>query len=205
MIKPVDGGISGRYNRVNKNRKGTKNMKKFIAVLLTLTLTMALGMPAFATSESAASSDAQTENPAVTEEEILDIMQSEEMKNILEEEGVSSEEVEEEIENGDYIVFEDREELEEYYSEEEIEALRKELALMPLEEVWQSFLSGMTCLVLLPAVPVMLIVPVFGWVTSAAVLVSPFLLISTPFQFIIACFKAIDVYINFDPYEYYYG
>jgi hypothetical protein len=180
-------------------------MKKFIAVLLTLAITMALGMPAFATSESATPSDAQTENPAVTKEEISDVLQSEEMKDILEEEGVSPEEVEEEIENGDYIVIEDEEELEEYYSEEEIEALRKELALMPLEEVWQSFLSGITCLVLLPAVPVMLIVPVFGWVTSAAVLVSPLLLISTPFQFIIACFEAIDIYINFDPYEYYYG
>ena len=47
-------------------------MKKLIAILLTFTTVAALGIPAFA-------SDAETETPQVTEAEILDIIQSDEL------------------------------------------------------------------------------------------------------------------------------
>lgn len=86
-------------------------MKKLIAILLTLTITLTLGIPAFATDGAATPTDAQTENPEITEEEILDILQSEEVKDILEEEGVDIEEFEEDLENGDYIITDDPEEL----------------------------------------------------------------------------------------------
>ena len=60
-------------------------MKKLIAILLTFTIVTALGIPAFA-------SDSEAETPQVTEEEISDIIQSDEF-----------------IENGDYIIVEDEE------------------------------------------------------------------------------------------------
>ena len=72
-------------------------MKKLIAILLTFTTVTALGIPAFA-------SDAETETPQVTEEEISDIIQSDEF-----------------IENGDYIIVEDEEDLKHIFTDEEIE------------------------------------------------------------------------------------
>ena len=63
-------------------------MKKVIAVLLTFTIVMTLGIPAFA-------SDGEAEAPQVTEKEILDIVTSDDFKEALEEEGVDVEEFEE--------------------------------------------------------------------------------------------------------------
>lgn len=75
-------------------------MKKLIAILLTFTIIFTLGIPAFA-------SDAETESPQITEEEIFDIIQSEEFEEALEEEGIDAEEFEENIGNGDYKIIDD--------------------------------------------------------------------------------------------------
>lgn len=75
-------------------------MKKLIAILLTFTVVFTFGIPAFA-------SDAETESPQITEEEILDIIQSDEFEDALEEEGIDVEEFEENIENGDYEIIDD--------------------------------------------------------------------------------------------------
>ncbi len=77
-------------------------MKKFIAVLLTFTIVMTLGIPAFA-------SDGEAEAPQVTEEEILDIVTSDDFKEALEEEGVDVEEFEENIENGNFEIIDNKE------------------------------------------------------------------------------------------------
>ena len=174
-------------------------MKKIIAVLLTLALTMAFGMPAFATDE------ATPADPTVSEEEILEYIETEEFKESLKEEGVDVEEFEEKLENGDYVIVEPGEDPEEILTDEQIEQIRKENALVPFEIVKENAVEGLMGLVMLPLVPVMIIIPVFGWLTAAAAIVSPVMLITVPFQFIGACFEAIDIYINFNPYEYYNG
>lgn len=77
-------------------------MKKFIAVLLTFTIVMTLGIPAFA-------SDGEAEAPQVTEEEILDIVTSDDFKETLEEEGIDVEEFEENIENENFEIIDNKE------------------------------------------------------------------------------------------------
>ena len=149
-------------------------MKKLIAILLTFTTVTALGIPAFA-------SDAETETPQVTEEEISDIIQSDEF-----------------IENGDYIIVEDEEDLKHIFTDEEIEKIRKQEALSAFSVVKENAFTGMVGLAMLPFVPFMLIIPVFGWVTSSVAVASPFVLITIPFQFIGACIESVDAYVNFD-------
>ena len=152
-------------------------MKKLIAILLTFTTVAALGIPAFA-------SDAETETPQVTETEILDIIQSEEFG--------------ENPENGDYIIVEDEEDLKHIFTDEEIEEIRKQEALSVFSVVKENAFTGLVGLAMLPFVPVMLIIPVFGWVTSSVAIASPFVLITIPFQFIEACIESVDAYVNFD-------
>lgn len=152
-------------------------MKKLIAILLTFTTVAALGIPAFA-------SDAETETPQVTEAEILDIIQSDELG--------------ENPENGDYIIVEDEEDLKHIFTDEEIEEIRKQEALSVFSVVKENAFTGLVGLAMLPFVPVMLIIPVFGWVTSSVAIASPFVLITIPFQFIEACIESVDAYVNFD-------
>lgn len=166
-------------------------MKKFIAVLLTFTIVMTLGIPAFA-------SDGEAEALQVTEEEILDIVTSDDFKEALEEEGVDVEEFEENIENGDYVIVEDEEDLREILIDEQIEEIRREEALSAFAVVGENAFTGLIGLAMLPFVPVMLIVPVFGWVTSSVALMSPLILVSLPFQLIGACIESIVLYVNFD-------
>ena len=167
-------------------------MKKFIAILLALTIITAFGVPAFATDE------ATPTDSTASEEEILEYIATEDFKENLEEEGVDVEEFEEKLGNGDYVIVEDEEDLKEILTDEQIEQIRKENALIPFEVVKENAVEGLMGLVMLPLVPVMLIVPVFGWVTAAAALVSPVMLITIPFQFIGACIESIDIYVNFD-------
>ena len=77
-------------------------MKKLIAILLSFAIAFTLGIPAFAAEE-------ESETPRITQEEILDIVASEEFKETLEEEGYDVEEFEEKMENGDYEIIEDSE------------------------------------------------------------------------------------------------
>lgn len=77
-------------------------MKKIIAFLLVFTVMFTFGVPAFAAEET-------TETPQITEEEILDIVTSDEFKETLEEEGYDVEEFEEKIESGDYEIIEEDE------------------------------------------------------------------------------------------------
>lgn len=149
-------------------------MKKLIAILLTFTTVTALGIPAFA-------SDSEAEIPQVTEEEISDIIQSDEF-----------------IENGDYIIVEDEEDLKHIFTDEEIEEIRKQEALSVFSVVKENAFTGMVGLAMLPFVPFMLIIPVFGWVTSSVAIASPFVLVTIPFQFIGACIESVDAYVNFD-------
>ena len=87
-------------------------------------------------------------------------------------------------------------------TDEEIEEIRKQEALSVFDSVAESASESLIGLLMLPLVPVMLIVPVFGWVTAGAALLSPLNLIAVPFRFVIACFEAIDIYANFDASEY---
>ena len=75
-------------------------------------------------------------------------------------------------------------------TDEQIEELRKEAALSAFDEVTDSATQTFIALLMLPFIPVMLIVPVFGWVTSAAALMSPISLLMLPFKFFAACFAA---------------
>ena len=87
-------------------------------------------------------------------------------------------------------------------TDEEIQQIRKENALAPIADVYENFKTNLVASLFLPIVPIALIVPVFGWIVSAAVLGAPFMVLLSPFQFIAACFEAVDIYVNFDASEY---
>ena len=97
-----------------------------------------------------------------------------------------------------YIIVEDEEDLKHIFTDEEIEEIRKQEALSVLSVVKENAFTGLVGLAMLPFVPVMLIIPVFGWVTSSVAIASPFVLITIPFQFIGACIESVDAYVNFD-------
>lgn len=149
-------------------------MKKIIAIILSLTIALSVGIPAFAVDE-------EITPPDSVGEEITDPSDTEEGEG-----------------DGDSPAVEDKEPL----TDEEIEAIRKAEALSVFDSVRESATEGLLGLVMLPFVPVMLIVPVFGWVTSLAAITSPIVLLSVPFRFIIACFEAADIYANFDAGAY---
>lgn len=82
-----------------------KITKKFIAVLLTFAIIFTLGIPAFAAEEGAAEDAAITQElheendtpeitePEITEEEIKEILDSEEVREELEEEGIDVDDI----------------------------------------------------------------------------------------------------------------
>ena len=149
-------------------------MKKIIALILSFVIAFTVGIPAFA-------ADEEVVPPDITQEEVTDPSAPEDGEA-----------------DTDSPVIEDNEPL----TDEQIEELRKEEALAAFDEVSGFATETFLGLVMLPFVPVMLIVPVFGWVTSAAALMSPISLIILPFRFFAACIEAIDIYVNFDASEY---
>ena len=161
-------------------------MKKLLAILLSFALVLALGTSAFAT-------ESEAETPEINQEETLDSDNSEETEEDEKTEDESEEDEEE---------YEEEEEERGPLTDEEIQQIRKENALAPIAEVYESFVSNLMASLFLPIVPVALIVPVFGWIVSAAVLGAPFMVLLSPFQFVAACFEAVDIYVNFDASEY---
>ena len=161
-------------------------MKKLLAILLSMVLVFTLGTSAFAT-------EYEAETPDINQEEILDPDTSEE----VEEDETTDEEYEEDEED-----FEEEEEERGPLTDEEIQQIRKENALAPIADVYESFTTNLVASLFLPVLPVALIVPVFGWIVSAAVLGAPFMVLLSPFKFIAACFEAVDIYVNFDASEY---
>lgn len=157
-------------------------MKKLLAILLSLVLVFTLGTSAFAT-------EYEENPPEINQEEILDSDTSEE----VEEDETTDDEDEE---------YEEEEEERGPLTDEEIQQIRKENALAPIADVYESFTTNLVASLFLPIVPIALIVPVFGWIVSAAVLGAPFMVLLSPFQFIAACFEAVDIYVNFDASEY---
>lgn len=184
-------------------------MKKFIqkstAIFMSLMMIALIGAPAYATESpsQATPTDAEaSDSPIISEENILETLESEEFREELEEEGIDVEDFEEKLENGDYVIVEDEEDLKEIFTDEEIEEIRKQNALTAFGTVKENAVGGLFGLIMLPFVPVMLIVPVFGWVTAGVSLMSPILLVTLPFQFIAACVDAVIIYVNFDDSEY---
>ena len=149
-------------------------MKKIIAVILSLTIALTVGMPAFAFEE-------ETLTPDITQEEITDPSDSEEGD-----------------ENADIPEVGEDDPL----TDEEIEEIRKEKALSAFDGVRESATESLIGILMIPFIPVMLIIPFFGWVTTGAALMSPIVLITLPVQFIIACVEAVEIYNNFDASEY---
>lgn len=71
-------------------------MKKFIAILLSLSIIFTLGIPAFAAEEETEITQElheEIEEPTVTEEEILELLESEEVQEKLEEEGIDVDDI----------------------------------------------------------------------------------------------------------------
>lgn len=164
-----------------------------------------LGIPAFAAEEETEITQElheEIEEPTVTEEEILDIVTSDEFEKALEEEGIDADEFEEKLEDGDFVIVEDEEDLKEVLTDEQIEEIRKQEALSVFSVVKENALFGFVGLVMLPFVPVMIIVPLFGWVTSTIALASPLVVITLPIQFIGACVESIVKYVTFDDSPY---
>ena len=155
-------------------------MKKLLAILFSLVLVFTLGTSVFAT-------EYEENPPEINQEEILDSDTSEEV-----EEDETTDDEDEEYEE------EERGPL----TDEEIQQIRKENALAPIADVYENFKTNLVASLFLPIVPIALIVPVFGWIVSAAVLGAPFMVLLSPFQFIAACFEAVDIYVNFDASEY---
>lgn len=80
-------------------------MKKFIATVLAAATLFSISVPAFAT-------DAEEETePVITEEEILEIIETEEVQDALEDSGIDTEEIEDAIENDEFEIIDDPKEL----------------------------------------------------------------------------------------------
>lgn len=76
-------------------------MKKILSIILCLTVSFTMMIPAFAADEN-------TEPEAlITEDELLEVIESEEVQDAFEASGVDTEEIEDAIENGEVIITDD--------------------------------------------------------------------------------------------------
>ena len=109
-----------------------------------------------------------SELPEISKEEIEEILRSDEVINALEEAGVDGEEIEDIIENEEYEVI--------YVTKKEFEKMRLNAALEMFEGGGRSFLGGIVLLLLIPASPILILIPFLGQVLALGSFASPLLI-----------------------------
>lgn len=167
-------------------------MKKFIAVLLTFTIVMTLGIPAFAAEETEPVQDIVTEDQPLNPDEVIkDIIDSDSFKDVIEDEDIDGEIIEDAIENEEYEVID--------LSQKEYEKLRKNAALESLGDAGMFLLESMGLLLLSPAAPFLFFIPFAGPFMMIIPLAAPVLLLMAVAGIIASPFEAIDIYKNFEP------
>ena len=109
-----------------------------------------------------------SELPEISKEEIEEILRSDEVINALEEAGVDGEEIEDIIENEEYEVI--------YVTKKEFEKMRRDAAMEIFEAGGRAFLGGIVLLLLLPASPILFLIPFLGQVMALGSFASPLFL-----------------------------
>ena len=109
-----------------------------------------------------------SELPEISKEEIEEILRSGEVINALEEAGVDGEEIEDIIENEEYEVI--------YVTKKEFEKMRLNAALEMFEGGGRSFLGGIVLFLLIPASPILILIPFLGQVLALGSFASPLLI-----------------------------
>ena len=129
-------------------------------------------------------------DPVISEEDILDYIQSEEVQDVLEDAGVDFEEVEEEIENGNYEII--------YITQEEFEQMRKDSALGVMKTYLSGFGQSLLILLMIPAAPIMFFVPFVGPLATGVILASPLFALGMLGIAILSPVLAYGEYKNFE-------
>lgn len=129
-------------------------------------------------------------DPVISEEDILDYIQSEEVQDALEDAGVDFEEVEEEIENGNYEII--------YITQEEFEQMRKDSALGVMKTYLSGFGQSLLILLMIPAAPIMFFVPFVGPLATGVILASPLFALGMLGIAILSPVLAYGEYKNFE-------
>ena len=109
-----------------------------------------------------------SELPEISKEEIEEILRSDEVINALEEAGVDGEEIEDIIENEEYEVI--------YVTKKEFEKMRRDAAMEIFEAGGRAFLGGIVLFLLIPASPILILIPFLGQVLALGSFASPLLI-----------------------------
>ena len=109
-----------------------------------------------------------SELPEISKEDIENILRSDEVINALEEAGIDGEEIEDIIENEEYEVI--------YVTKKEFEKMRRDAAMEIFEAGGRAFLGGIVLLLLLPASPILFLIPFLGQVMALGSFASPLFL-----------------------------
>ncbi|MBR5562019.1 MAG: hypothetical protein IKW12_02605 [Clostridia bacterium] len=131
-----------------------------------------------------------TQTPEISTEDIFDYIQSEEVQDVLEDAGVDFEEVEEEIENGNYEII--------YITQEEFEQMRKDSALGVMKTYLSGFGQSLLILLMIPAAPIMFFVPFVGPLATGVILASPLFALGMLGIAILSPVLAYGEYKNFE-------
>lgn len=167
-------------------------MKKLIAILLTFTIVMTLGMPAFAAEETEFVQDAVTEEQLLNPDEVIeDIIDSDGFKDVIEDADIDGGIIEDAVENEEYEVI--------YLSQDEYEELRKNAVLGSLGDAGMFLLESMGLLLLAPAAPFLFFIPFAGPFFMIIPFAAPVLLLLAVAGIIASPFEAIEIYKNFEP------
>lgn len=129
-------------------------------------------------------------DPVISEEDILDYIQSEEVQDALEDAGVDSEEIEEEIENGNYEVI--------YITQEEYEQMRKDEALSVFTEIGTILGESAALLLLIPATPLFICIPFAGPFLLLIPLAAPVIFVASAVGMVFSPVISAFVYYNYE-------
>lgn len=143
-----------------------------------------------AENEAAEDEQESPELPEISEEDILDIIQSEEIQDALEDAGVDPGDIEEEIEDGNYEII--------YITQEEFEQMRKDEALSVFSEIAGLLGESASLLLLIPATPFLICVPFVGPFMLLIPLAAPVIFVASAVGMVFSPLISYYVYRNYE-------
>lgn len=130
------------------------------------------------------------DEPVISEEDILDFIQSEEIQDALEDAGVDSGDIEDEIENGNFEVI--------YITQEEFEQMRKDEAMSVFSEIAGLLGESASLLLLIPATPFFICVPFVGPFMLLIPLAAPVIFVASAVGMVFSPLISYCVYRNYE-------
>lgn len=135
--------------------------------------------------------DETLEEPIISEEGILDYIESEEFQDVIEDTGIDSEIIEGEIEDGNYEVI--------YITQEEFEQMRREHSLSIITQSVNFLGQSVLMFLMIPAAPVMFfVIPFVGPLAAGVMLMSPVVIIGALGLTVVSPIVAIIEYKNYE-------